>query len=126
MNHMSSTLDKYKWSMTARFTIKEGKYQSLKPIRNFKNQNPVGWKAYTHVSKCVRLQDLDYITARNGMVNGHFKNGWTFTIVWNTPTFRSNVFYHVGAVHDDGYQHEIFGEILAKEIGQKLQIIMDK
>ncbi len=46
MNHMSSTLDKYKWSMTARFTIKEGKYQSLKPIRNFKNQNPVGWKAY--------------------------------------------------------------------------------
>lgn len=131
MNHVSKPLEEWKYAWEEKFVIKEGEGESLKAVEDFKDSNPIGWNAYMQVIRYTRLQDLDKLSVRNGVMYVHLKNGWVYAIVWNTPMYRlkSNPdadYYLTGAAHEYKHEYQEFGLTSTAQISLNLQSIMNK
>ena len=136
MNHVSKPLEEWKYAWQEKFVIKEGEGESLKAVEDFKDSNPIGWNAYMQVIRYTRLQDLDKLSVRNGVMYVHLKNGWVYVIVWNTPMYRlksnpdADYYLTSAARQDENYQYLgdaiEFGLTSTAQISLNLQSIMDK
>ena len=91
MNHVSKPLEEWKYAWQEKFVIKEGEGESLKAVEDFKDSNPIGWNAYMQVIRNTRLQDLDKLSVRNGVMHVHLKNGWVYVIVWTRQCIGSSL-----------------------------------